>query len=251
MIRVEGLYKSFDNKTVLSDINVVFESKKVNLIIGKSGSGKTVLLKSLIGLHTINKGKVLYGDRDITSMTSRQIKLLREEIGVVFQGGALFDSLTVLENVKFPLNLFTNFSEKEKNERALFCLRRVNLTDADHLYPAEISGGMKKRVAIARAIVLKPKYLFCDEPNSGLDPLTAIVIDNLIQEITHEYDMTTIINTHDMNSVFEIGEKIVFIHEGRKEWEGTKEEIADSDNKNLNDFIFSSKLYKKLKHVLK
>ncbi|WP_418537787.1 ABC transporter ATP-binding protein [Odoribacter laneus] len=251
MIRVEGLYKSFDNKTVLSDINVVFESKKVNLIIGKSGSGKTVLLKSLIGLHTINKGKVLYGDRDITTMTSRQIKLLREEIGVVFQGGALFDSLTVLENVKFPLNLFTNFSEKEKNERALFCLRRVNLTDADHLYPAEISGGMKKRVAIARAIVLKPKYLFCDEPNSGLDPLTAIVIDNLIQEITHEYDMTTIVNTHDMNSVFEIGEKIVFIHEGRKEWEGTKEEIADSDNKNLNDFIFSSKLYKKLKHVLK
>ena len=251
MIRVEGLYKSFDNKTVLSDINVVFESKKVNLSIGKSGSGKTVLLKSLIGLHTINKGKVLYGDRDITAMTSRQIKLLREEIGVVFQGGALFDSLTVLENVKFPLNLFTNFSEKEKNERALFCLRRVNLTDADHLYPAEISGGMKKRVAIARAIVLKPKYLFCDEPNSGLDPLTAIVIDNLIQEITHEYDMTTIVNTHDMNSVFEIGEKIVFIHEGRKEWEGTKEEIADSDNKNLNDFIFSSKLYKKLKHVLK
>ena len=251
MIRVEGLYKSFDNKTVLSDINVVFESKKVNLIIGKSGSGKTVLLKSLIGLHTINKGKVLYGDRDITAMTSRQIKLLREEIGVVFQGGALFDSLTVLENVKFPLNLFTNFSEKEKNERALFCLRRVNLTDADHLYPAEISGGMKKRVAIARAIVLKPKYLFCDEPNSGLDPLTAIVIDNLIQEITHEYDMTTIVNTHDMNSVFEIGEKIVFIHEGRKEWECTKEEIADSDNKNLNDFIFSSKLYKKLKHVLK
>lgn len=251
MIRVEGLYKSFDNKTVLSDINVVFESKKVNLIIGKSGSGKTVLLKSLIGLHTINKGKVLYGDRDITAMTSRQIKLLREEIGVVFQGGALFDSLTVLENVKFPLNLFTNFSEKEKNERALFCLRRVNLTDADHLYPAEISGGMKKRVAIARAIVLKPKYLFCDEPNSGLDPLTAIVIDNLIQEITHEYDITTIVNTHDMNSVFEIGEKIVFIHEGRKEWEGTKEEIADSDNKNLNDFIFSSKLYKNLKHVLK
>ena len=251
MIRVEGLYKSFDNKTVLSDINVVFESKKVNLIIGKSGSGKTVLLKSLIGLHTINKGKVLYGDRDITAMTSRQIKLLREEIGVVVEGGALFDSLTVLENVKFPLNLFTNFSEKEKNERALFCLRRVNLTDADHLYPAEISGGMKKRVAIARAIVLKPKYMICDEPNSGLDPLTAIVIENLIQEITHEYDMTTIVNTHDMNSVFEIGEKIVFIHEGRKEWEGTKEEIADSDNKNLNDFIFSSKLYKKLKHVLK
>lgn len=250
MIRAEGLYKSFDNKTVLSDINVVFETGKVNLIIGKSGSGKTVLLKSLIGLHKVDRGKIFYNDREITQMNAHQIKMLREEIGVVFQGGALFDSLSVLENVKFPLNLFTSLSEKEKTERARMCLQRVNLNDADHLYPAEISGGMKKRVAIARAIVLKPRYLFCDEPNSGLDPLTSIVIDNLIQEITHEYNMTTIVNTHDMNSVFEIGEKIVFIHEGRKEWEGSKEQIVHTDNKNLNDFIFSSKLYKRIKSSL-
>ncbi len=250
MIRTEGLYKSFDNKTVLSDIHVVFETGKVNLIIGKSGSGKTVLLKSLIGLHKVDRGKIFYNDREFTQMNAQQIKMLREEIGVVFQGGALFDSLSVLENVKFPLNLFTSLSEKEKIERACMCLQRVNLNGADHLYPAEISGGMKKRVAIARAIVLKPRYLFCDEPNSGLDPLTSIVIDNLIEEITHEYNMTTIVNTHDMNSVFEIGEKIVFIHEGRKEWEGSKEQIAHTDNKNLNDFIFSSKLYKRIKSSL-
>lgn len=250
MVRAEGIYKSFDGKQVLSDINVVFEAGKVNLIIGKSGSGKTVLLKSLIGLHTVDKGKIFYGDREITGMTTRQLKSLREEIGVVFQGGALFDSLTVLENVKFPLNLFTDLSEREKDKRARFCLQRVNLNEADKLYPAEISGGMKKRVAIARAIVLGPRYLFCDEPNSGLDPLTSIVIDNLIQEITHEYKMTTIVNTHDMNSVFEIGEKIVFIHEGRKEWEGRREEITRSDNKNLNDFIFSSELYKKIRATL-
>lgn len=248
MIRVEGLYKSFENKTVLSDINVVFEAGKVNLIIGKSGSGKTVLLKSLIGMHTIEQGHIYYGDRDIACMSGRQMKAIREEIGVVFQGGALFDSLSVLENVKFPLNLFSSLPEREKEERARFCLRRVNLMeDADHLYPAEISGGMKKRVAIARAIVLQPKFLFCDEPNSGLDPLTSIVIDKLIEEITHEYNMTTIVNTHDMNSVFEIGEKIVFIHEGRKAWEGTKEEIAHTDNQPLNDFIFSSELYKKIR----
>ena len=251
MIRVEGLYKSFENKTVLSDINVVFESGKVNLIIGKSGSGKTVLLKSLIGLHSIERGHILYGNRDIACMSARQLKAIREEIGVVFQGGALFDSLSVLENVKFPLNLFSSMSEKEKEERARFCLRRVNLLeDADNLYPAEISGGMKKRVAIARAIVLQPKFLFCDEPNSGLDPLTSIVIDKLIEEITHEYDMTTIVNTHDMNSVFEIGEKIVFIHEGRKDWEGSKDEIAHTDNRHLNDFIFSSELYKKIRTKL-
>lgn len=250
MIRVDGLYKSFENKTVLSDINTVFEAGKVNLIIGKSGSGKTVLLKSLIGLHPIDKGQIFYGERDITKMNAKQLKSVRKEIGVVFQGGALFDSLTVLENVKFPLNLFSPLSEQEKTERALFCLRRVNLNDADDLYPAEISGGMKKRVAIARAIVLQPRYLFCDEPNSGLDPLTSVVIDNLIQEITHEYDMTTIVNTHDMNSVFEIGEKIVFINEGRKDWEGTKDEIAHTDDKNLNDFIFSSQLYRKIKDQL-
>lgn len=250
MIRVEDLCKSFDNKQVLSDINVTFDTGKVNLIIGKSGSGKTVLLKSLIGLHSIERGHIYYGDRDIAGMNARQIKCLREEIGVVFQGGALFDSQTVLENVMFPLNLFSSLSEKEKRERAVFCLHRVDLKDAEHLYPSEISGGMKKRVAIARAIVLQPKFLFCDEPNSGLDPLTSIVIDNLIREITHEYGMTTVVNTHDMNSVFEIGEKIVFIHEGRKEWEGDKEVIAHADNKYLNDFIFSSELYKKIKHSL-
>lgn len=250
MIRVENLYKSFDNKVVLSDINVRFEEGKVNLIIGKSGSGKTVLLKSLIGLHPIDRGHIFYGDRDITKLNAKQMRSTREEIGVVFQGGALFDSLSVLENVQFPLNLFTDLSESKKKERALFCLHRVNLVDAEHLFPAEISGGMKKRVAIARAIVMQPKFLFCDEPNSGLDPLTSIVIDNLIEEITHEYDMTTIVNTHDMNSVFEIGEKIVFIHDGRKEWEGSKEEIAHTDNKNLNDFIFSSKLYKKIRSSL-
>lgn len=250
MIRVEGLEKSFDNKKVLSDINLTFESGKVNLIIGKSGSGKTVLLKSLIGLHTIDKGHIFYGDRDITEMNTKQIKTLREEIGVVFQGGALFDSQTVLENVMFPLNLFSDLSENEKRERAIFCLNRVDLHDAEKLYPSEISGGMKKRVAIARAIVLEPKFLFCDEPNSGLDPLTSIVIDNLISEITHEYCMTTVVNTHDMNSVFEIGEKIVFIHEGRKEWEGSKEMIAHTENKYLNDFLFSSELYKKIKNIL-
>jgi phospholipid/cholesterol/gamma-HCH transport system ATP-binding protein len=247
MIRVEKLYKSFDAKQVLSDINVSFEAGRVNLIIGKSGSGKTVLLKSLIGLHTVDRGHIFYGERDITRMDPRQMKALREEIGVVYQGGALFDSLSVLENVMFPLNLFSDMSEKEKRERAIFCLHRVDLKNAENLSPAEISGGMKKRVAIARAIVLQPKFLFCDEPNSGLDPLTSIVIDNLISELTHEYGMTTVVNTHDMNSVFEIGEHIVFIHEGEKAWEGNKEEIGHTDNKYLNEFIFSSKLYKKIK----
>ena len=250
MIRVESLDKSFESKKVLSDINVSFEAGKVNLIIGKSGSGKTVLLKSLIALHTIDHGHIYYDDRDLAAMDAKQLKNFRKEIGVVFQGGALFDSLTVLENVMFPLNLFSEYSEKEKLERTAFPLNRVDLHNAERLYPSEISGGMKKRVAIARAIVLSPKYLFCDEPNSGLDPLTSIVIDNLISEITHEYKMTTVVNTHDMNSVFEIGEKIVFIHEGRKEWEGDKNMISHSDNKYLNDFIFSSELYKKIKNAL-
>ena len=250
MIRVEALGKSFDNKKVLSDIDITFEAGKVNLIIGKSGSGKTVLLKSLIGLHSVTTGHIYYGDRDLTTMNSKQLKSLREEIGVVFQGGALFDSQTVLENVMFPLNLFSDLSYEEKRERALFCLHRVELNKAEDLYPSEISGGMKKRVAIARAIVLQPKFLFCDEPNSGLDPLTSIVIDNLISELTHEYNMTTVVNTHDMNSVFEIGEKIVFIHEGRKEWEGSKEQIAPTDNPYLNEFIFSSQLFKLIKKDL-
>ena len=250
MIRAEGVCKSFDKKEVLTDIDAVFEPGKVNLIIGKSGSGKTVLLKSLIGLHSIDKGKIFYNDRDITVMNNKQIKDIRKELGVVFQGGALFDSLSVLENVKFPLNLFSSMTEKEKTERAIFCLNRVNQNNVENLYPAEISGGMKKRVAIARAIVLQPKYLFCDEPNSGLDPLTSIVIDNLLSELTHEYDMTTVINTHDMNSVFEIGEKVLFIHEGHKEWEGSNEEIMYTNNKALNEFLFSSKLNRMVREKL-
>ena len=250
MIRAEGVCKSFDKKEVLTDIDAVFEPGKVNLIIGKSGSGKTVLLKSLIGLHSIDKGKIFYNDRDITVMNNKQIKDIRKELGVVFQGGALFDSLSVLENVKFPLNLFSTMTEKEKVERAIFCLNRVNLDNVVNLFPAEISGGMKKRVAIARAIVLQPKYLFCDEPNSGLDPLTSIVIDNLLSELTHEYDMTTVINTHDMNSVFEIGEKVLFIHEGHKEWEGSNEEIMYTNNKALNEFLFSSKLNRMVREKL-
>ena len=250
MIRAEGVCKSFDKKEVLTDIDAVFEPGKVNLIIGKSGSGKTVLLKSLIGLHSIDKGKIFYNDRDITVMNNKQIKDMRQELGVVFQGGALFDALSVLENVKFPLNLFSSMTEKEKTERAIFSLNRVNLNNVENLYPAEISGGMKKRVAIARAIVLQPKYLFCDEPNSGLDPLTSIVIDNLLSELTHEYDMTTVINTHDMNSVFEIGEKVLFIHEGHKEWEGSNEEIMYTNNKALNEFLFSSKLNRMVREKL-
>ena len=251
MIRAEGLYKSFDKKEVLSDINAVFEPGKVNLIIGKSGSGKTVLLKSLIGLHPIDKGKIFYDDRDITVMNTKQMKEIRKELGVVFQGGALFDSLSVLDNVKFPLNLFSTMTEKEKVERAIFCLNRVNLDNVENLFPAEISGGMKKRVAIARAIVLQPKYLFCDAPNSGLDPLTSIVIDNLLSEITHEYNMTTVINTHDMNSVFEIGEKVLFIHEGHKEWEGSNDEIMYTNSEALNEFLFSSKLNKMVREKLR
>lgn len=250
MVRVENVCKSFDGRQVLSDINAVFEVGKVNVIIGKSGSGKTVLLKSLIGLNAIDSGKIYYGEQELTAMSDRQLKEFRKEIGVVFQGGALFDSLNVLENVRFPLDVFSDLTDAEKKAQALACLKRVDLTDVEGLYPSEISGGMRKRVAIARAIVLRPKFLFCDEPNSGLDPLTSIVIDNLIEEITHEYGMTTIVNTHDMNSVFEIGEKIIFIHEGKKEWEGTNNEIAHTENKHLNEFIFSSKLYRKIKNSL-
>ncbi len=247
MIRTEHLIKSFDERTVLNDITVEFETGKTNLIIGKSGSGKTVLLKSLVGLHEIDSGAVWYDDVNFTQLGFRERKAIRKHIGMIFQGGALLDSSTVEENVKLPLDLFTQQSEAEKLERVNFCLQRVRLENANKLYPAELSGGMIKRVAIARAIVMNPRYLFCDEPNSGLDPQTSIVIDNLIHEITQEYGITTIVNTHDMNSVMEIGEKIVYIHEGQKWWEGTKDEILHADNPELNDFVFASAMAKRAK----
>ena len=247
MITLKNVNKSFGNLKVLNDISIRFDEGKTNLIIGQSGSGKTVLLKSIIGLHDVDSGSIFYDDRDFTSMSFQSKKEIRKEMGMVFQGGALFDSLNVEENVMFPLDMFSNMTASEKRDRVNFCLNRVNIRNANHLYPAEISGGMQKRVAIARAIALNPKYLFCDEPNSGLDPVTAIVIDNLIQEITKEFNMTTIINSHDMNSVMEIGEKILFISKGNKAWEGTKDEIFDTDNQALNDFVFASDLYKKIK----
>jgi phospholipid/cholesterol/gamma-HCH transport system ATP-binding protein len=249
MIEIQHLYKSFDGKEVLKDISAIFEKGKTNLIIGRSGSGKTVLVKNLIGLIRPSSGKILYDNRNLTAMSKKELKTLRREMGMLFQGSALFDSMTVLENVMFPLTMFTRDSWKERENRAKFCLERVNLTDADNLYPAEISGGMMKRVAIARAIAMNPDYLFCDEPNSGLDPKTSLLIDDLIHDITKEYNITTVINTHDMNSVMNIGEKIIFISEGRKAWEGTKNEIMSSTNKELNDFVFASDLFKKVKEV--
>jgi phospholipid/cholesterol/gamma-HCH transport system ATP-binding protein len=250
MIQVENLVKNFNGVNVLQDISVLFEKGKTNLIIGKSGSGKTVLMKCIVGLHEVDQGSVFYDNRDFVKMNFKERKQIRREIGMLFQGSALFDSLTVEENVMFPLNMFTDMNLSEKLDRANMCLSRVNLPDSNRLYPGELSGGMKKRVAIARAIVENPRYLFCDEPNSGLDPMTALVIDELISEITHEYDMTTVINTHDMNSVMEIGEKVVFIHQGKKEWEGTREGILDSENQNLNDFVFASNFAKKIKNRL-
>ena len=247
MIQVDNISKAFNSVTVLEGISVTLEKGKTNLIIGRSGSGKTVLTKCIVGLYEVDRGAIFFDNRDFVSMNFKARKEIRREIGMMFQGGALFDSLTVEENVSFPLNMFTDMTAPEKLERTNFCLKRVNLENANRLYPAELSGGMKKRVAIARAIVMNPKYLFCDEPNSGLDPMTALLIDDLISEITHEFEITTVINTHDMNSVMEIGEKVVFIHEGRKGWEGTNEEILDSDNKDLNDFVFASNFAKKIK----
>lgn len=249
MIQVDNLSKAFNNVTVLHDISVTFEKGKTNLIIGRSGSGKTVFMKCLVGLHEVNDGSILYNNRNFVKMDFRERKQIRREIGMLFQGSALFDSLTVEENVMFPLNMFSSLSQAEKRERVNNCLKRVNLANVNKLYPGELSGGMKKRVAIARAIVENPRYLFCDEPNSGLDPRTSLVIDDLISEITHEYDMTAVINTHDMNSVMEIGEKVVFIHEGHKEWEGTREEILDTGNNNLDDFVFASNFAKKIKSM--
>jgi len=249
MIEVKNVNKSFDNKAVLKDISTVFDKGKTNLIIGRSGSGKTVLMKTLIGLIRPESGEILYDKRNLISMNKDELKNLRREMGMLFQGSALFDSMTVLENVMFPLTMFTHDTKKDREKRAKFCLERVNLMDADDMYPGEISGGMMKRVAIARAISLNPDYLFCDEPNSGLDPKTALLIDDLIHDITKEYNITTVINTHDMNSVMNIGEKIMFIYEGEKAWEGTKDEIMTSTNKKLNDFIFASELFKKVKEV--
>jgi phospholipid/cholesterol/gamma-HCH transport system ATP-binding protein len=228
-------------------MSFVFEPGKTNLIIGESGSGKTTLLKVMIGLHEANSGMVNYNERNFTEMNFKDRKELRKEIGMLFQGGALFDYMSVQENIIFPLNMFAEKSEEENLERVNFCLNRVNLENTNHLLPSELSGGMKKRVAIARAIALNPKYLLCDEPNSGLDPKTAILIDNLIQEITEEYNITTIVNSHDMNSVMEIGDKIAFIHQGKIWWTGNKENLIASENQELNDFVFASKLFKRLR----
>jgi phospholipid/cholesterol/gamma-HCH transport system ATP-binding protein len=247
MINVVNIFKSFNNVPVLKDISVKFEKGKTNLIIGRSGSGKTVLMKSITGLHEIDEGSIFFDDRDFVQMNFMEKKELRKEMGMLFQGAALFDSLTVEENVMFPLNMFSKMSPGDKRDRVNECLKRVNLNKVNKLYPGELSGGMKKRVAIARAIVQNPKYLFCDEPNSGLDPKTALLIDDLISEITHEYNITTVVNTHDMNSVMEIGEKVVFIHQGIKCWEGTRDDILDSDDPILNDFVFASNFAKKIK----
>jgi len=247
MIEVKNISKSFDGKPVLNSISTTFEKGQANLIIGQSGSGKTVLLKCILGLHDVDEGEIFYDGRSFTKMNEKARKLMRREIGMVFQGGALFDSLTVEENIRFPLDMFTDQTAKEKASRVKFCLDHVNLHGADKLFPSEISGGMQKRVAIARAIALNPRYLFCDEPNSGLDPETATLIDKLIQDITKEFDITTIINTHDMNSVIEIGEKVLFISQGEKCWEGSKHDILNADNAELNKFIFANKLYAQMK----
>ncbi|MBQ1218955.1 MAG: ATP-binding cassette domain-containing protein [Bacteroidales bacterium] len=250
MIKVENLYKEFDGKTILNDISIEYKPGQCSLIIGASGSGKTVLLKNLVGLHIPTSGKIWYGDNEFTAMNDKQKKSIRKEMGMLFQGSALFDFATVEENIMFPMEFFTNWSKEEMLERANFCLKRVNLENANKKLPSELSGGMQKRVGIARAIALNPKYLFCDEPNSGLDPTTSIVIDRLIQEITQEYNITTIVNTHDMNSVMEIGDKIGFIHKGHKLWEGNKNEILKSDCKELNDFVFASNMAKQLKRFI-
>ncbi len=247
MIRVNNIDKSFNGKKVLDDISVTFEEGKTNLIIGRSGSGKTVLLKSIVGLHEIDSGEIWYEDVLFNKLDFKDKKDVRRQMGMLFQGSALFDSMTTEQNVRFPLDMFTDKSLEEKTETVNMCLKRVDIVNANKLFPAELSGGMKKRVAIARAIALNPKYLFCDEPNSGLDPITAILIDDLIKEITEEYSMTTIINTHDMNSVMEIGEKIVFINEGVKYWEGNKNDILKTDCEILNDFVFANSLAKQLR----
>ncbi|MFT3751635.1 MAG: ATP-binding cassette domain-containing protein [Paludibacter sp.] len=248
MIEVRNIDKSFDSNHVLKNVSAVFETGKTNMIIGGSGSGKTVLMKSVIGLHRIDKGRIEYDGRNLPDMKMKEIRVLRREVGMLFQGSALFDSLSVLENVMYPLEMFSDVTPEEMNERARFCLKHVSLAEKSFgLAPSEISGGMQKRVAIARAIALQPKYLFCDEPNSGLDPKTSLIIDKLIHEITQEFEITTIINSHDMNSVMEIGENIIFIDKGEKAWQGSKNDIFHVDNEALNNFVFASELFKKVK----
>jgi phospholipid/cholesterol/gamma-HCH transport system ATP-binding protein len=249
MIRINNVSKSFNDHAVLKNISSTFEKGKTNLIIGQSGSGKTVLLKCIVGLFDVDEGEVFYEDILFNKISFSEKKEIRKKIGMLFQGGALFDSSTVEENVMFPLDMFTNMTLEEKLDRVNFCLKRVNILNFNHLNPSEISGGMQKRVAIARAIALNPKFLFCDEPNSGLDPKTSILIDELIKEITEEFNITTIVNTHDMNSVMGIGDKIIFIHEGQKWWEGTKDDVLHSDNKEFNSFVFASALTRKIKGI--
>ncbi|GAB4452976.1 MAG: ATP-binding cassette domain-containing protein [Bacteroidia bacterium] len=246
MIEVRNITKSFDNRVIIEDISFTFEKGKTNLIIGESGCGKTTLLKVMVGLHQPDKGEVLFEGKDFIKMNALEQREIRKELGMLFQAGALFDSLTLEENVQFPLDMFTNMTEEEKKERVNFVLKRVKLEGKNKLYPAELSGGMKKRAGLARAISTFPKYLFCDEPNSGLDPKTAIVIDELIYELTKEFNMTTIVITHDMNSVIEIGENILFIHKGKAEWKGTKENVLNSGNEALESFVFSSEFMRKV-----
>ena len=250
MIEVKNVIKSFGPNLVLDNISASFFPGKVNLVIGRSGSGKTVAIKSMLGLHEIDSGSISFDERNFSSMSQKEKQNIRKEIGMVFQGGALFDSKTIEENLMVPLIMFSSMSTEQMKDRVNFCLNRVNLDNVNSLYPADLSGGMQKRVAIARAIILKPKYLFCDEPNSGLDPYTATVIDELLKEITYEYNITTVINTHDMNSVMQIGDYIIFIQKGKKLWEGSKDEIMNSTNNDLNKFIFSSEIFRRLKSLM-
>lgn len=247
MIAVKNLYKSYDGNHVLNDVSVTFEKGKCNMIIGRSGSGKTVLLKSIAGLVKVDQGEIWYNDQEFTRMNDREQQVIRKEMGMLFQGGALFDSLTVEENVMFPLDMLSSQARSEKMDRVNFCLERVKVTGSNHLHPSELSGGMKKRIAIARAIALNPRYLLCDEPNSGLDPETGIVIDNLIRDLTQEFNMTTIVNSHDMNSVLEIGDNVVFIHQGCKCWEGSGTEVLRTDNEALNKFVFATNMARQIK----
>jgi phospholipid/cholesterol/gamma-HCH transport system ATP-binding protein len=246
MIELKNISKTFGDRNVLNDVSFLFESGKTNLVIGESGSGKTTLLKIMVGLHQPDVGEVFYNNRSFTSSSDKEKQLIRKEIGMLFQGGALFDSQTVEENIAFPLDMFTNLTKKEKTDRVNFCLERVNLEGRNKLYPAELSGGMKKRAALARAIANQPKYLFCDEPNSGLDPKTSLVIDDLIKDITEDYNITTVVITHDMNSVMEIGDKIMFLNKGKMWWKGNKDEVLTTDNKEMLDFIYASEFMKQL-----